>query len=69
MTSRSLANATTSSMNCRSTHAVVGLWGNERTITRGLGHEYSHPSLSIPMKSPSRVNGISRTSAPANSGE
>ena len=29
-------------MNERSTHAVVGLWGNESTMTRGLGHDSSH---------------------------
>ena len=56
-------------MKAKSTQAVVGLCGKDRTITRGRGHEYSQPSFNMAMKSPSVVNGISRTSAPANRGE
>jgi len=69
-------------MNSKSTHAVVGLWGNDRTITRGLGQADSQVSISesknadpglggpSPVESlaigPSR--GTWRTSAPAKSG-
>src|SRR3546814_4321840 len=56
----------------RSTQAVVGLWGNEHTITRGLGHECSKTwrirSRNCTSSFTSPVIGISRTAAPANSG-
>ena len=63
----------------RSTQAVVGLCGNERTITRGLGHDSSQACMR-PSKKASPGSGASpdstsgpcsgtwRTSAPANSG-
>ena len=59
-------------MKSRSTQAVVGLCGNDRTITRGLGHEYSQRRRIRSKKSPSSLTsvviGTSRTSAPAKSG-
>src|ERR1700722_14965880 len=66
-------------MNDRSTQAVVGLCGNESTITRGLGHDSSQACMS-PSKNASPGSGASavstsgpcsgtwRTSAPAKSG-
>ena len=47
---------------------VVGLCGNDITITRGLGHEYSQASCRFSKKSSPVPSGISRMSAPANSG-
>ena len=51
---------------------VVGLCGNDTTITRGSGHEYSHAVVEVleevAVVSPVPPIGISRTSAPANSG-
>ena len=36
-----LGEATSLSKKARSTQAVVGLWGNEKMITRGRGHASS----------------------------
>ena len=47
---------------------VVGLCGNDSTITRGLGWEYSHASTMLSKNSSPVPSGISRTFAPANSG-
>ena len=55
-------------MNSRSTQVVVGLWGNEMTITRGLGHEYSQASRRLSRNSVPVASGTSRMSAPANNG-
>ena len=42
----------------RSTQAVVGLWGNERTMTRGLGHDSSQ-ALHQPVEERlARVGGV-----------
>ena len=35
----------------RSTQAVVGLWGNESTMTRGLGHDSSQACIKPSKKS------------------
>ena len=55
-------------MNARSTHAVVGLCGNDRTITRGRGHASSHASRRLSKKSCSGPRRTWRTSAPAKIG-
>ena len=55
-------------MKSRSTQVVVGLCGNDSTITRGLGWEYSHCSTMLAKNSSPVPSGISRTLAPANSG-
>ena len=47
---------------------VVGLCGNDITMTRGLGHEYSHASRRFSKKSTPVPSGTSRMSAPAKSG-
>ena len=38
-------------MNAKSTHAVVGLCGNEVTITRGRGHACSYAVCRLSKKS------------------
>ena len=73
----SRAKSTMRCIHARSTHAVVGLWGNDSTITRGLGHADSHDSMRLSKKA-SDAGGPSvsvacsrrtwRTSAPAKSG-
>ena len=55
-------------MKSRSTQVVVGLCGNDITITRGLGQEYSQASSRFSKKSAPVPSGTSRMSAPANSG-
>ena len=77
--SRSLANSTIRVIHARSTHSVVGLWGKDRTTTRGFGHADSHASIRLSKNAapPSTLStvwpvGVSRRtwrmSAPANSG-
>ena len=46
----SLANSTSRVIQARSTHSVVGLWGNDSTTTRGLGHADSHASIRLSKK-------------------
>ena len=53
-------------MKSRSTQVVVGLCGNDSTITRGLGHEYSQASLTLSKKS---VAGAERHLADVGAGE
>jgi hypothetical protein len=55
-------------MKARSTQVVVGLWGKESTITRGRGQEKRQDCCTFAKKSSPVPTGISRTSAPANSG-
>ncbi len=75
----SLANSTMRVIHARSTHSVVGLCGNDRTTTRGLGQADSHASIRLSKKAapPSALStptplGVSRRtwrmSAPANRG-
>src|ERR1700677_2870912 len=67
-------------MNEKSTQAVVGLWGNDSTMTRGLGHDSSQACMSPSKKSSpgsaalmslaedGPCRGTWRTSAPGKSG-
>ncbi len=55
-------------MKSRSTHAVVGLCGNDSTMTRGRGHESSHASSRLSKKFCSGPSRTWRTSAPARIG-
>ncbi len=73
----SRANSTIRVIQARSTHSVVGLWGNESTTTRGLGHADSQASIRLsknaspglePVASPGPSRRTWRMSAPANSG-
>ena len=77
--SRSLANSTMRVIHARSTHSVVGLWGKDRTTTRGFGHADSQASIRLSknaappsaLSTPSPDGVSSRTwrmSAPAKSG-
>src|SRR5262245_45097183 len=69
MTPVFLAKATIRPSQSRSTHVVVGLWGNERTITLGRGQAFSHASVRLAKNSSwSPASGTWRTSAPANKG-
>ena len=46
----SRANSTRRVIQARSTHSVVGLWGKDSTITRGLGQADSHASIRLSKK-------------------
>src|SRR5579872_6667916 len=47
MMSCSRAKSTMRCIHARSTHVVVGLWGNDSTMTRGFGHADSHDSMRL----------------------
>jgi len=55
-------------MKARSTQAVVGLCGNDSTMTRGRGQESSHVSIRLAKKSCSGPRRTWRISAPARLG-
>ena len=65
---RALAKATSRSKKSRPTTAVVGLWGNETTITLGGGEVLSTASVRWAKKSTSSDSGTRWTFAPDSTG-